>query len=126
MSKFSTKIGRGDDASDPVSVEYDFGEGTAEKPGKVADVVAKFGEDIVMAHVISSFTVAAQGFVRARMKAYLDKKEAIDGKAIQKALSEWKPGLRVPGKSKAEKIKDEFGKMSAEERSALLAALKAG
>ena len=121
MSKISTKIGRGDTASAPVEVEYNFGEG-----GDVAGIVALFGEDIVKAHVVSSFTVAAQGFVRARMKAYADKNEAIDAKAIQKALSEWKPGLRVPGKSKAEKIKDEFGKMSAEERAELLKALKNG
>lgn len=119
--KISTKVGRGDDASAPVEVDYNFGE-----TGDVAGIVKLFGEEIVKAHVVSSFTVALQGFVRSRMKAYLDKNEAVDVKAIQKAVSEWKPGLRVPGKSKAEKIKDEFGKMSPEERAALLAALKAG
>lgn len=120
MAKISTKVGRGDEASAPIDVEYDFAEA-----GGVSAIVAKFGEDIVKAHVVSSFTVALQGFVRTRMKAYLDKNEAVDVKAIQKAVSEWKPGLRVPGKSKAEKIKGEFSKMSPEERAELLKALKA-
>ncbi len=120
MTKITTKVGKGDDASAPVTINYEFGT-------TVADLVKKFGEPIVLAHVLSSFTIALQGTIRAKMKKYLDAKPAqpVNVPAIQKELAEWKPGLRVPGKSKAEKIKDDYKQMSPEERKELMKDLAA-
>lgn len=114
----SAKVGKGDDASAPVTVKYDFGE-------TIDDAVEKFGEKVVLAHVHSSFTIALQGFIRGKMKKQIDEGKPVDVKALQADVDKWKPGMKVPGKSKAEKIKDDYNKMSAEERAALLRELQA-
>ncbi len=113
MAKVSAKIGQGETAGPVFEVEY---------PPLDADTTsqlnANFTEKVVVAHAKSSITVALQSFLRGLIKASKTAKE------IQDAVNEWKPGMRTPGKSKLEKAEDYLGKLSAEERKALLKKLQ--
>jgi hypothetical protein len=87
-------------------------------PTTTEGMVKKFGEAECFSHVRASMVVALQGIIR-RM--------ASEGKSeaeIQKAASEWKPGLKKPGKSTLEKAQDLAKGLSKEDREKLLAALK--
>ncbi len=108
----SAKITSGDAAGKASTVKYDI-------PESLDELVKRFTDKVVVAHVRSSFIIALQSFLRGLLKAG---KSPAD---IQKAVSEWKPGLRTPGKSTMDKIKDNVSKLSADERKALLADLKA-
>lgn len=117
MSEITAKVGKGDDASAPITVTYDIPENTK-------DLIAAFTEKVVAAHANSSITIALQGFVRGKIRAALTDGKTPDAAVIQKLVNEWKPGVKVPGKSKAEKIKDDFEKMGPDERAALLKQLQ--
>ncbi len=107
----SAKITSGDAAGKSVTVKYDIPEGLDE-------LVKKFTDKVVVAHVRSSFIIALQSLLRGLLKAG---KSPAD---VQKAVNEWKPGLRTPGKSTMDKIKDNVSKLSAEDKAALLKQLK--
>lgn len=111
MAEVSAKVGKD---GKPVKADYPLLNATT-----VADLVKNFGEDVVAAHCKSSITVALQGMMRTMIKAEKSESE------IAKAVAEWKPGLRTPGKSKIEKVSDLASKMTPEERKALLKQLKA-
>lgn len=110
MSKVSAKIGK-----DGPSTEVDYPALDAETTSQLN---ANFTEKVVVAHAKSSITVGLQSFLRGLIKA--GKKPA----EIQQAVAEWKPGMRTPGKSRMEKAEDLLGKMSKEERQALLKKLQ--
>ena len=110
MTKVSAKMGKDKDAKS-VTVEYDI-------PEDLKGLRERFGDKVVAAHVNASVTIALQSFLRGQLKA--DKSPA----DIQKAVNEWKPGVRAPGKSAVDKAKDALEKLSPEERSAVLAAIK--
>lgn len=90
-----------------VTVDYDFGE-------TLADLSAKFGEDVVRSHAQRSFVVALQSFARSQLDQGKSPEE------IQAAVSEWKPGQRAKGKTAAERVSELLGKMDPAARQALL------
>ena len=110
MAKVSAKIGKD---GIPLEVEYPLLDAET-----TSQLNANFTEKIIVAHAKSSITVALQGFLRGLIK---QKKTPAE---VKKAVTEWKPGMRTPGKSKLEKAEDLVGKMSADERKALLKRLQ--
>ena len=92
---------------DPVTVEYDFGD-------NLQEMVKKFGEDVVYNRAKASFVIDLQAAIRRAIQA---KKKP---KQIQEELASWKPGLRQPGKSPAEKLRDMLAGKSDAEKKALL------
>ena len=93
-----------------ISVNYEFGEDTKA-------MTELFGDKIVFDNARANMVVSLQGFIRSRAKRGDKPAE------IQKAVAEWKPGTRVRGKSKAEKFKEQFESLSADEKKAMLAQL---
>ena len=110
MSKVSAKIGK-----DGLVTEVDYPLLDVET---TAQLNTNFTEKIIVAHAKSSIVVALQSFLRGLIKA---KKTPAE---ITKAVAEWKPGMRTPGKSKLEKAEDLLGTMTPEERKALLKKLQ--
>ena len=110
MTKVSAKIGK---EGPPVEVDYPLLDAET-----TSQLNTNFTEKVVVAHAKSSITVALQSLLRGLIKT---KKTPAE---IKKAVSEWKPGMRTPGKSKLEKVEDLLGKMSKEERQALLKQLQ--
>jgi len=113
MSKVSAKIGQGEGAGPVTEVDY-----TPLDAETTSQLNANFTEKVVVAHAKSSITVALQSFLRGLIKAGKNPVE------IKKAVDDWKPGMRTPGKSKLEKAEDYLGKLSADERKALLKKLQ--
>ena len=110
MAKVTAKVGK---EGTPIEVDY--------KPldaKNVKELVTAFGEDVVTAHCKSSITVALQSMIRTMIKG---EKSAED---IEKAVAEWKPGLKTPGKSKVEKAQDLLSGLTEEDRKALLKSLQ--
>lgn len=103
MSKISAKRKNGK----PIAVDFDFGK-------DLDEMTEKFGENIVYNHAKGSLTVALQGFMRGQIDQEKTEKE------VAAAVKIWKPGVRRQGKSPIDKMRDQLGKMSAEERAALL------
>lgn len=106
-----TRIGRGENASEPVTVEYNF-------PETVAEAAEMYGDEIALNHLTGSVRVALQGFVRSRMEAGDPPEE------IQNKVNAWKPSQRTQGKSQEEKARDFLSKLDPETRAALLADFK--
>lgn len=95
--------------SEPVSVEYDFGD-------TLAEAVEKFGEEVVFTRYKAAAVIDLQALMRNMIRAQKSEDE------IREAVSEWKPGVRqLKGKSKEERARELLGKLSAEERAAILA-----
>lgn len=110
MSKVIAKLGK---EGKPFEVDYPLLD-----VERVSQLNANFTEKVVVAHAKSSITVALQSLIRGLIKAGKGKAE------IQTAANAWKPGMRTPGKSKLEKAEDLLGKMSLEDRKALLKKLQ--
>lgn len=78
------------------------------------------GEDIVFSRYKASLIIDLQAFMRSHMKG----DDAVTtSDALQALVDEWKPGTKAKGKSPAEKVRDLFGRLSAEEREEVLAEL---
>lgn len=98
-----------------VSIDYNFG-------SNIDEAVEIFGADVVYQKAIDALVIDCQANIRRRIaKGETDEQ-------IETALASWKPtlGSSGPRKSHAEKVSDMLGKLSAEERAAVLAQLKAG
>jgi len=106
MTKISAKTGK----SDPVEINFDFGEDDKA-------MVDKFGLQIVCSYAKANMKVAIQDVIRGGITG---KKTPGD---IQKEVHAYKFGVKKRGKSKAEKLADNFAALSPEEKSALLARL---
>ena len=111
MTEVSAKLGKD---GKPAKVSYPLLDATSLK-----DLSTNFTAEVIIAHAKSSITVALQGFIRGLLK--LDKSH----NEIQKLASEWRPGMRTPGKSRAEKADVIIGKMTDEEKKDLLKKLQA-
>jgi hypothetical protein len=104
--------------------------GTDGKPAQVTkelgenldELVGQYGHDVIYAHAKSSIVVAAQGKIRTLIDPEREG-GALEGQALQEEMDKWTPGIRKPGKSAAEKVKEQFGKMDPELRRQLLAEL---
>lgn len=110
MAEVTAKIGK-DGA--PVTANYPLLDATTLK--QLAD---NFGEAVAVAHCKSSITVALQSYLRSLQK------QGKKGAEVQRLVSEWKPGMRTPGKSRLEKAEDLVGKMSDEEKRNLIKKLQ--
>lgn len=87
-----------------------------------AEMNKLWGQDVVHSLARSALIVAVQGFVRNGLKpaGKENKIKLKSPKDIQTAVDNWKPGLKVRGRSPQEKLKEQFEKMSPEERKRLL------
>jgi hypothetical protein len=89
-------------------LEYDFG-------GDLEGARKLFGDDIVYANFRSASAIALQGRMRSVLKS--DKDVTVE-------LADWKPGMRVPGKSKLEKADEMLAGLTPEQAADLLAKYK--
>ena len=95
-----------------LTVDYDFGENCQE-------MIEKFGEESVFHHAKADMKVSVQGVMRISIAAGLD-----DEAIFTKLESEWEMPSGAPrGKDPTEKINAILGKLSAEDRAAILASL---
>jgi hypothetical protein len=79
---------------------------------------SQFGPDVVYSHARRSIIIAMQTSIRGMLE---------QGKAdeeIQQAMSEWKPGLKRPAKTPLDRVRDEFTRMSPEDRKRILKELR--
>lgn len=93
-----------------IVVSYDFG-------GDHDGAVKKFGGEIVYAYFKANGTVCLQDVVRSGIKAGKNPKE------IQALADAWAPGIKRRGRSKSEKMREDFQKLSEGEKAELLASL---
>lgn len=91
---------------------------TMEIGENLAELSTQFGEDVVYSHVKRSLIIAVQATMRGMMDAGKSPEE------IQEAVTNWKPGLKKPGKTALEKAREELAKMSPADRKALAAQIK--
>ena len=104
------------DKPTPVTVDYSL---LGEKD-TVAQLVEKFGEEVVGASARGAIVISLQAF----MRRHIDKNA--DQATIQNAVAAWKPDVRSIVKQSAfEKAASSLDKLSPEERKQLLAKLRA-
>lgn len=104
---------------EPVTCKYDFGD-SLEDLIALCDKGDADGNAVVLSNAVANMTIAIQDVIRAGLKAEKSQAE------IQKEVSAWTPGIKKRGKSKSEKLKEEFESLSAEEKQEMLARLTAG
>lgn len=100
----SAQVKDGDAA---VNFEYDFGD-------TIVAANELFGEEVVWAYAKRALVIAAQGHARGLLKG---------GKSVEEitaAMEAWKPGAPRIGKSPEDKLREQWGKMSPEDRANLL------
>jgi len=107
--EIKAKVGKGA----PVAVTVDFGNTLKEYVTKTGDK----GEEITFSEARASRIIKVQDIIRAGINA---KKNPGD---IQKDVDAYAPGVKKRGRSKAEKLKDEFDELDPKEKAALLARL---
>ena len=103
------KVGKGT----PVAVQVDLGTSL----GELVKLSGDKGEEIVYGEARAARIIKLQDLIRAGINA---KKSPAD---IQKDVDEYSPGVKKRGRSKAEKLKDEFDELDPKEKAALLARL---
>jgi hypothetical protein len=111
MAKIEVKAKVGKGA--PVAVLVDFGATLKEYVTKTGDK----GEEITLSEARASRTIKVQDIIRAGITAGKNPAE------IQKDVEAYAPGVKKRGRSKAEKLKDEFDELDPKEKAALLARL---
>jgi len=111
MAKIEVKAKVGKGA--PVAVLVDFGATLKEYVTKTGDK----GEEITLSEARASRTIKVQDIIRAGIGAGKNPAE------IQKDVDAYAPGVKKRGRSKAEKLKDEFDELDPKEKAALLARL---
>lgn len=117
MANVSVSAKRSEDKS-PTTVTYDL-------PDTVEALVAKFGADVVATKARQSIVIDLQAFIRRQITPNKEGKAASQAE-VQTAVNGWKPDNRTSTKvSAGEKAKKAISAMSADERKALLASLKA-
>jgi len=93
-------------------INYDFGK-------DIAEMIKKFGEDVVFTNARGSFKITAQSVMRRYLESGLDEK------AIAEKMSGWKPGVTLERTiDPVAVLMSKWGSMSEEERSDVLKKLK--
>jgi hypothetical protein len=100
----------------PMVCHYDFG-GNLDGFIKKASAKGADGTSIAYSKVHASEKIDVQDIIRRMTVAGKSQGE------IQKELDSHIPGVKKRGKSKSEKMKDDFDALSAEERKALISSL---
>jgi hypothetical protein len=103
LEEISAKLTGGE----PVSVKFELDE-------TLEGAVQHYGEEVVFSRYQSALIIDLQSKMRTLIKAGKTPDE------IQAEVDAWQPGVKSKGKSPAEKARDLFGRLSAEEREALL------
>jgi hypothetical protein len=98
-----------------ITVQYDL-------PNDLDGLVKRFGKEVVANHAIAALKVAIQGVTRNALAATEPVKT---DREIQALVTAYKPGIRVRGKTPQEKIAEGFGKLTPEQKKALLKQLGA-
>jgi hypothetical protein len=106
------------DGSNKVTVEFPIG-------ANLQELVAQFGEAVVYSNAVDSIVIGVQALVR-RHAAGTEKTPGKSQEEIQKIVSAYKPGVGAARATPVEKLATQVGKMSAEEKKALLKMLKEG
>jgi hypothetical protein len=112
LNAFSTTESNADGAR-TIDLEYDFGTNMDES-------IAKFSEEVIHASFVKQAKVVLQARVRDLMKAGKTDDE------IKEAITQWVPGIRQPRAAAAttvDKLMKAVGKMSAEDKAKIMAAL---
>lgn len=78
----------------------------------------QFGDEVVFSHAKRSIIIALQTTMRAAIEANKSDEE------LQAIVNEWKPGLKKPAKSPLDKVRDEIGRMSPEDKKRILKELR--
>ncbi len=113
MVSVETKTTDGEgQAIGPITVEFELGD-------TLAATVDLFTEAVVYSNATAQIKITLQNYIRGLMR------QGKNAKEIQKIVSDWKPGMRTPGKSKGEKIKTLLEGLSDEDRKAVLAEVAA-
>jgi hypothetical protein len=102
-----------DETARSIEVPYDFGD-------NLDQACELFNDNIVFEGFVSDATVGLQGFVRRLLKLEGDK--IVSDEDILLKASEWRPGAK-PKKSALDKAMELLGKLSAEEKAAVLASI---
>lgn len=110
-----------------ISIEYNFG-------ASLAEMSELFGEEVVYNKAMDAMIIDAQAKLRRHLRASFEGKNAKGEvikaiplpKDLQELFADWKPSAgRTERKSAAEKVQTLVGKLTDEERKALIARLKA-
>jgi|ETNmetMinimDraft_30_1059905.scaffolds.fasta_scaffold00172_27 hypothetical protein len=109
VMEVKAKVGKGT----PIAVKVDFGETLKEYVARSGDK----GDEVVLSEAKASRVIKIQDIIRAGINL---KKSQPD---IQKDVDAYAPGVKKRGRSKAEKLKDEFDELDPKEKAALLARL---
>jgi hypothetical protein len=95
---------------EPIKIEYEI-------PATIAECVSLWNEESVYSRFKAQLIIDIQAIMRGYMK---DEERSWSVEEIQKEISEWKPSVKAKGKSASEKVRDLFGKLSVDDRKALL------
>jgi hypothetical protein len=92
------------------------GEGSAQAQigESIEELSDQFGEEVVYSHARRSIVVAMQTFIRNQVETGKPQSE------IAASLKDWKPTLKKSAKSPVDKAREEFAKMSPEDRKRFL------
>ena len=113
IQQVKAKVTSGDRKDEEFVVNIDL-------PESLEEAKDRYGEPLVFSYFNADLAIAVQAFVRTQIK-----KDGATAEAVQTAVDEWKPGMKVRGKSVTEKARDLLGKLSDEDRAELIASLTA-
>ena len=107
----TAKVTEGGEVAAEAAVEYNL-------PDNVQGYVDWAGEPVILSKLHQKIVIDLQAYMRGLIRAGKNDED------IAQAVANWKPGMARPGKSKKEKVKDAFHKMSADEKREMLAELR--
>lgn len=84
-------------------------------PDSINEAIKQYGEEIVYNRFMASVVIDLQSSVRTQIR-----KEDFAASNLETYFTSWKPKLKARGKSVSEKIGDMLGKLTPEEREAVL------
>lgn len=111
LQEITAKVTNGARADTPYTVKYDL-------PETIREATDRWGEEVVYSRFKASLVIDLQAF----MRSHIGKDDFVPGD-LQAKVNEWKPEVRAKGKTMAERVQEMLGKLSPEDRAALLAEL---
>lgn len=117
VTKVTAQVGSGDNVIvKGMSIEYAM-------PETAAEAIKMFGDDLVLSYFVADLTVSLQSGMRGKMIATEDGVKTPSGikpKTLQTWAGEWKPGKKTRGRPAEDRIADDIGKLTDEQKAALL------
>lgn len=103
------KVKSGDRAGEIFAIEY-------EMPGTIDEARQKWGDDVAFSQLKAAVVISLQSFMRQQIQ-----KDGATTDSVQAACQEWSPSKgRGPARPISERAQELLGRMSIEERQALL------